>query len=74
MLTTIDNPFSPFDQFIAWNSWDVVAGYRTIEFLGRIVMDSDEMSETDRELAIELAIDEIIKENVSGVYKKITRE
>lgn len=74
MLTTIDNPYSPFDQFIAWNTWDVAAGYQTIEFLGRILIDSDEQSETDQELAIELAIDEIVRENVSGVYKKVTKD
>lgn len=74
MLTTYDNPFSPFDDFIAWNSWDVSSGYHTISFLGRIVKLSDQLSETDQRLAIEQAIDEIIFENVQGNYRKLTKE
>lgn len=74
MLTTIDNPFSPFDEFESWYAWDVRSGYHTASFLARILVDSDQLSETDIELANEMAIDEIIYENVSGVYKKVQKE
>ena len=74
MLTTIDNPFNPFDAYDEWYTWDSNAGYHTPSFLARIVVTSDEISQTDQDLAIELAIDEIIKENVSGVYRKVTRD
>lgn len=73
-LTTIDNPHDPFDEYKAWFAFDVAAGYHTPDFLARIVMDSDQLSDVDQELAIELAIDEIVRENVLGVYKKVSRE
>ena len=74
MLTTIDNPFSPFDEFNAWYTYDVQSGYHTSSFLARILVDSDQLSGPDQDRALELAIDEIIKENVNGVYKKIEKE
>lgn len=74
MLTTIDNPHSPFDDFEAWYAFDVSSGYHTASFLGRIATVSDQLSETDLNLAIEQAIDEILKENVTGVYRKVTKE
>lgn len=73
-LTTIDNPHSPFDDFPAWYAWDIASGYNTCGFLARIIIDSDQLSEADQERANELAIDEIVKENVTGVYRKVTRE
>jgi len=74
MLTTVDNPHSPFDDFDAWYAWDVSSGYHTSSFLARIANISDQLSEADEDLAVDLAIDEIIKENVLGVYRKVSKE
>jgi hypothetical protein len=74
MLTTIDNPHSPFDDFEAWYAFDVESGYHTCAFLARIVNYSDQLSEADQEYAVKIAIDEIIYENVTGVYKRVTRD
>lgn len=71
MLTTIDNPFDPFTQFDEWYAWDEAAGYHTSAYLARIVRTSDELSDADQDLAIEQAIDEICRENILGVYKKV---
>jgi hypothetical protein len=73
-LTTVDNPHSPFDDFGAWYAFDVSSGYFTCAFLARVVNDSDQMSEADEDLAVEHAIDEIIKENVTGMYRKLVKE
>jgi hypothetical protein len=73
MLTTIDNPHNPFDNFKAWFAWDIAAGYYTPSLLAKIITTSDELSETEQNEANTLAIDEIVKENVTGMYKKITR-
>ena len=74
MLTTIDNPYNPCTQFDDWYAWDQQAGYYTPEFLARVAITSDELSERDQELAIEIAIDEIVKENVLGIYRKVSIE
>lgn len=73
-LTTVDNPFDPFDDFDSWYAWDERAGYHTSSFLARLVMSSFELSDADQLLANEMAIDEIVKENVLGLYKKVSRE
>jgi len=74
MLTTIDNPFDPFTEFKPWFAFDVSHGYRTLSLLGRVVATSNELSQLDQLLANERAIDEIIKENVTGMHKKVSRE
>ncbi len=74
MLTTIDNPFDPFDDYDNWYAYDYRKGHHTPGFLARIAVVSDELSEVDETLAIEQAIDEIIKENVSGMYRKVSRK
>ena len=37
MLTTIDNPYNPFEQFDLWLLCDKDKGYNTCEYLARIV-------------------------------------
>ena len=72
MLTTTDNPFSPFTEWDEWYAFDLHMGYNTPGFLARIVKDSDELSESDQTLAVQLAIGEIARENVLGIYRKVS--
>lgn len=74
MLSTIDNPYSPFDNYKEWYAWDTSAGYYSTEFLGRLTYLSNELSEADYNLAVERAIDEIVEENVLGLYIKVVKE
>lgn len=74
MLTTIDNPFNPFTQYNEWYAFDDQAGYATPSYLARVVRSSDELSEADQLVAIENAIDEIVEENVLGIYVKVSRD
>lgn len=71
MLTTIDNPFNPFEQWDEWYAWDARAGYHTPSFLARIVVISDELSEPDRRAAMQIAIEEVARYNVSGVHRRV---
>ncbi len=71
MLTTLDNPFNPFTHFDEWHAYDMNNGYHTMAYLARVVVTSDELSDADQSRAIEDAIDEIVKENILGVYRKI---
>ena len=74
MLTTFDNPFNPFTHFDEWNAYDMMMGYHTLSFLARVAQVSTEISEPDQQLAIQLAIEEIVEENVSGMWRKVTRD
>lgn len=72
MLTTTDNPYNPFTHYPEWYQWDTEAGYHTASFLARITVTSDDLSEADQDAAIEQAIEEIVRENVLGIYIKAT--
>lgn len=74
MLTTIDNPFNPFTEFREWYEYDEAVGYHTSSLLARISMNSIELSTKDQETITNEAIDEIIRENVSGMHKKVTEK
>lgn len=73
MLTTVDNPFNPFTMFDEWLSYDTMMGYDTSAFLARVAKVSIDLSEPDQELAIQDAIEEIIKENVTGMWRKVSK-
>ena len=74
MLSTIDNPHSPFDNFQAWYAYDISSGHHTSEYLARIVNNSYDLSDAMYDYIIEQAIDEIVKENISGIYIKVIKE
>lgn len=73
MLTTVDNPFDPFEQFDSWFMFDVEKGYNSCSVLSRIAKLSDEMTEKEENEEVERAIDEIIKYDFLDIYKKVTK-
>lgn len=73
MLTTIDNPFDPFDQFDSWYRFDMDKGYCSCSYLARIARTSDQFTDKENNQEIERAIDEIIKYDFKNIYKKVTR-
>lgn len=74
MLTTVDNPFDPFEQFTSWRLFDLEKGYNSCERLARFVELSDDLSEVEENEIIERAIDEIIKYDILNIYKKVIRK
>lgn len=74
MLTTVDNPFDPFEQFTSWFMFDEEKGYHTCSYLGRIARTSDQFSEEENELENERAIDEILKYDFRNIYKKVVQK
>lgn len=74
MLTTRDNPYSPFSNFEEWYSWDTSHGYNTSAYLARIAKDSSELSPAQSQRAVNDAIDEIISYNLTGNYLKVSKE
>ena len=71
MLTTIDNPFNPFDDFKAWFLFDIEKGYNSCGYLDRIAKIKDNMTEEEVKIETERAIDEIIYHDPLHIYKKI---
>lgn len=73
-ITTYDNPYDPIDDFINWFVFDEAAGYHTTSYLGRLVDDSDSLTEEEATAETERAIDEMIRYDFQNVYKKVVRE
>lgn len=71
MLTTIDNPFNPFDDFTSWLMFDKEKGYNTCEKLARIANLPDNLSEKEKNDEIDRAMDEIIKYDFLEIYIKV---
>ena len=74
MLTTIDNPYNPFLQWRDWYAFDVKQGYNSCALIARITKSSQELSEADQALAINDAIKEIVKYNLSGKHIAATKD
>ena len=70
MLTTLDNPFSPHKQFDLWRAFDDQKGYHSCEYLARIAIVDELMSEEAELIEIERAIDEIVAMNPFGLHVK----
>lgn len=82
-LTTIDNPYSPVDEFKKWYMYDILEA-KTVKELGLTqgcceilasrAYTSDQFTEEENDQIIEETIDEIIEEDIFGVYKKLIHE
>ena len=74
MLTTSDNPFDPFTNFVEWYNFDVSNGYNTCAYLARIVVTSEDLSDADQAAATDQAIEEILQFNLTGNYIRLIRD
>ena len=72
-LTTVDNPFDPFDDFDSWYLYECRKGYNSCSYLDRIAHTSDQLSDEENSQEIERAIDEIIKYDFMNIYRKVKR-
>lgn len=73
MLTTRDNPFDPFTQWDDWFRMDADLGHHTCEYLARVCESSDELPESEQELASLEAMSKICRFEPE-TYKTVTKE
>ena len=72
-LSTKDNPFNPFDEYDQWFAFDHECGYNSSEYLARLAHTSDYLSPEQNEIEIEKAIDDIIRNDPTGNYIKVSK-
>lgn len=73
MLTTVDNPYDPIDDFMNWYMFDVENGYNSCSYLARIAKTSEQFTDLENEEEIERAIDEIIEYDFRNIYVKLKK-
>ena len=73
-ISTIDNPFNPFDDFTSWLMYDTEKGYYSNNKVARLVKTTDEMTLEEELEEIERAIDRLIEIDPLDIYIKVTLE
>lgn len=71
MLTTLDNPFDPFNDFKEWFKFDCEKGHNTSSRLARIANINSEMSQKEIDEEMERAMDLIVKYDFEDKYIKV---
>lgn len=72
MLTTFDNPFNPFDDFVAWWKYDMRLGHDTCGLLAKEAATSSVFSDAVNEKYINDAMDRICAA-FPMIWKKVLR-
>lgn len=71
MLTTLDNPFDPFNEFTSWYMFDCEKGHNTSSRLARIANIDSEMSQKEVDDEMDRAMDFIVKYDLEDKYIKV---
>jgi len=74
MLTTEDNPYSPFDDFHRWWVYDELHGYHSCGLLARYTQTSTELPQWMQDEARHEAIDQVMVEAVHVNFKKVSQK
>lgn len=71
MLTTVDNPYDPFEQFTLWLMFDKEKGYNTCERLMRLAHITEDMSQVEIDEEVDRAMDRLIEIDLTNTFKKV---
>lgn len=73
-ITTIDNPFNPFEDFISWFMFDIEKGYYTCSKLARLANLTEDMTDLEEIEEIERTIDRLIEIDPLDIYIKLVKD
>lgn len=71
MLTTFDNPYNPFEDFLRWYKFDVLHHYDCCGYIDRAALTSPSFTDEENALEIERAIDDLIEVDCLHIYRKV---
>jgi len=72
-ITTVDNPYDPFDDFSSWFTYDVLHQHNTCDHLARVSYITDSLSESEYNSEIQRAIDSMIENDAENKYRRVSR-
>lgn len=73
MLTTVDNPYNPFENFDDWYVYDQDKRHFCCERLAEVVGDLNDSNEIEEVAIINSAIDYIVSNDLLGKYAKVQK-
>lgn len=71
-ITTIDNPFNPFEDFASWYDFDMEKGYCSCERVARLANITDDMTDIEEEAEIERASRRLVEIDPLDIYQLYT--
>lgn len=74
LLTTVDNPYHPIDQYDDWRQFDMEHGYYTEQRLAKVAAISYSLTDLENQRNINAAVDDFIRLDELGLYKRIVVE
>lgn len=70
LLTTLDNPYHPVDEFEKWYDFDMTHGYRTTERLAKVAPIEYAWTDLEQQRTINAVVDDFVR-LMPNLYKKI---
>lgn len=71
MLTTLDNPFDPFEDFTSWFMFDLEKNHQTASRIARLAQIDSEMSQKEMDEEQARAMEFIFNHDLEGKYVKV---
>ena len=73
-ISTYDNPYDPFENFLEWYRYDCDKGYGSCQILDRLTEVYEGMTEKEYQEEMERGIDKLVKADPLNIYIKVVRE
>lgn len=68
-ITTIDNPFNPFEDFASWYDFDMEKGYCSCQRVARLANITDDMTDIEEEKEIERATRRLVEIDPLDIFQ-----
>ena len=73
-ISTFDNPYDPFDDYISWFMFDTEKGYYSSAKAARLLNIEEGMTSVEEMEEYERAIDRLIELDPFDIFIKVVRE
>ena len=68
-ITTIDNPFNPFEDFASWYDFDMEKGYCSCQRVARLANITDDMTDLEIEEETERATKRLVEIDPLDIFQ-----